>query len=146
MLQPHHVLETTHQVLPSHKVKKTDSRTLRWIEKAPDQAKRINGDIRIERALAVRKQVSYDTKENQLTKYILLSTSRKLESFKKNYLKLQRKEDKAVIAKIDGMVKGINRRCNTTFLADVDAKEISSGMSLVFSMASQDIEIYINTI
>lgn len=142
MLQPHHVLETTHQVLPSHKVKKTDSRTLRWIEKHPDQAKRINGDIRIERALAVRKQVSYDTKENQLTKYILLSTSRKLESFKKNYLKLQRKEDKAVIAKIDGMVKEINRRCNTTFLADVDAKESSSGMSLVFSMAPGYRDLY----
>ena len=142
MLQPHHVLETTHQVLPSHKVKKTDSRTLRWIEKHPDQAKRINGDIRIERALAVRKQVSYDTKENQLTKYILLSTARKLESFKKNYLKLQRKEDQAVIAKIDGMVRELNRRCNTTFLADVDAKEISSGMSLVFSMAPGYRDLY----
>lgn len=142
MSQPHHVLETTHQVLPSHKVKKTDSRTLRWIEKHPDQAKRVNGDIRIERALAVRKQVSYDTKENQLTKYILMSTARKLESFKKNYLKLQRKEDQAVITKIDGMVREINRRCNTTFLVDVDAKEASSGMSLVFSMAPGYRDLY----
>lgn len=140
--QPHHVLETTHQVLPSHKVKKTDSRTIRWIEKHPDQAKRVNGDIRIERALAVRKQVSYDTKENQLTKYILLSTARKLESFKKNYLKLQRKEDQAVISMIDGMVKEINRQCNTTFLADVEAKEASSGMSLVFSMAPGYRDLY----
>lgn len=142
MLQPHHVLETTHQVLPSHKVKKTDSRTLRWIEKHPHQAKRLNGYIRIERALAVRKQVSYDTRENQLTKYILLSTTRKLESFKKNYLKLQRKEDQAVISKIDGMVKEITRRCNTTFLAEVEAKEASSGMSLVFSMAPGYRDLY----
>ena len=142
MSQPHHVLETTHQVLPSHKVKKTDGRTIRWIKKHPDQAKRVNGEIRIERALAVRKQVSYDTKENQLTKYILLSTARKLESFKKNYLKLQRKEDQAVIAKIDGMVRGLNRRSNTTFLADVEAKEASSGMSLVFSMAPGYRDLY----
>lgn len=142
MSQPHHVLETTHQVLPSHKVKKTDGRTIRWIEKHPDQAKRVNGEIRIERALAVRKQVSYDTKESQLTKYILLSTARKLESFKKNYLKLQRKEDQAVIAKIDGMVRELNRRCNTTFLADVEAKEASSGMSLVFSMAPGYRDLY----
>lgn len=142
MSQPHHVLETTHQVLPSHKVKKTDSRTLRWIEKHPDQAKRVKGDIRIERVLAVRKQVSYDTNENQLTKYILMSTARKLESFKKNYLKLQRKEDQAVINKIDGMVKEINRRYNTTFLADVEAKEASSGMSLVFSMAPGYRDLY----
>lgn len=142
MSQPHHVLETTHQVLPSHKVKKTDGRTIRWIEKHPDQAKRVNGEIRIERALAVKKQVSYDTKENQLTKYILLSTARKLESFKKNYIKLQRKEDQAVIVKIDRMVREINRRCNTTFLADVEAKEASSGMSLVFSMAPGYRELY----
>ena len=142
MSQPYHVLETTHQVLPSHKVKKTDGRTIRWIKKHPDQAKRVNGEIRIERALAVRKQVSYDTKENQLTKYILLSTARKLESFKKNYLKLQRKEDQAVIAKIDGMVRELNRRCNTTFLADVEAKEASSGMSLVFSMAPGYRDLY----
>lgn len=142
MSQPHHVLETTHQVLPSHKVKKTDGRTIRWIKKHPDQAKRVNGEIRIERALAVRKQVSYDTKESQLTKYILLSTARKLESFKKNYLKLQRKEDQAVIAKIDGMVRELNRRCNTTFLADVEAKEASFGMSLVFSMAPGYRDLY----
>lgn len=142
MSQPHHVLDTTHQVLPSHKVKKTDGRTIRWIKKHLDQAKRVNGEIRIERALAVRKQVSYDTKENQLTKYILLSTARKLESFKKNYLKLQRKEDQAVIAKIDGMVRELNRRCNTTFLADVEAKEASSGMSLVFSMAPGYRDLY----
>lgn len=142
MSQPHHVLETTHQVLPSHKVKKTDSRTIKWIEKHPDQAKRVDGDIRIERALAVRKQISYDTKENRLTKYILLSTARKLESFKKNYIKLQRKEDQAVIVKIDGMVREINRRCNTTFLADVEAKEASSGMSLVFSMAPGYRDLY----
>lgn len=142
MSQPHHVLETTHQVLPSHKVKKTDGRTIRWVEKHPDQAKRVNGEIHIERALAVRKQVSYDTKENQLTKYILLSTERKLETFKKNYLKLQRKEDQAVIAKIDGMVRELNRRCNTTFLADVEAKEASSGMSLVFSMAPGYRDLY----
>ena len=142
MSQPHHVLDTTHQVLPSHNVQKTDGRTIRWIKKHPDQAKRVNGEIRIERALAVRKQVSYDTKENQLTKYILLSTARKLESFKKNYLKLQRKEDQAVIAKIDGMVRELNRRCNTTFLADVEAKEASSGMSLVFSMAPGYRDLY----
>lgn len=142
MAQPHHVLETTHQVVPSHKVKKTDSNSLRWIEKHPNQARRINGEICVERALTVKKQVSYDTKENQLTKYILVSTARKLESFKKNYMKLQRREDQEVIAKIDRMIKEINRRCNTTFLAEVGAKEASSGMSLVFSMAPGYRDLY----
>ena len=30
--QPHHELETIHEVLPSHKIKSTDIRTVRWIE------------------------------------------------------------------------------------------------------------------
>lgn len=55
---------------------------------------------------------------------------------------MQRKEDQAVIAKIDGMVRELNRRCNTTFLADVEAKEASSGMSLVFSMAPGYRDLY----
>lgn len=142
MAHPYHVLETTHQVVPSHKVKKTDARTLRWIEKHPEQAKRIYGKIRVERALTAKEQVSYDTKENQLTKHILLSTARKLDSFKKNYMKLLRREDQELIAKIDRMVNEINCRCNTTFLVDVNAKETSSGMSLVFSMAPGYRDLY----
>ena len=142
MSQPHHVLETTHEVMPSHKVKKTDARTIHWIEKHPDQAKRVDGRIMVERTLGVKRQVTYNTKENQLTKHILQSTARKLESFKKNYMRLQRKEDQAVIDKIDSMIKELNRRCNMTFLAEVNAKEASSGMSLVFSMAPGYRDLY----
>lgn len=142
MSQPHHVLETTHEVMPSHKIKKTDAKTIRWIEKHPDQAKRVNGRVLVERTLGVKRQVTYNTKENQLTKHILQSTARKLESFKKNYMRLQRKEDQAVIDKIDSMIKELNRRCNTTFLAEVNAKEDSSGMSLVFSMAPGYRDLY----
>lgn len=142
MSQPHHVLETTHQVMPNHKIKKTDARTIRWIEKHPDQAKKVDGCVLVERTLGVKRQVTYNTKENQLTKYILQSTARKLESFKKNYMRLQRKEDQAVIDKIDSMIKELNRRCTTTFLAEVNAKEVSSGMSLVFSMAPGYSDLY----
>ena len=40
------------------------------------------------------------------------------------------------------MVKELNRRCNTTFLAEVNTKEDSSGMSLVFSMAPGYRDLY----
>ena len=53
LAQPHHLLETTHEVLPSHKVKRVDNKSIRWIEKHPDQACRINGNIAVERTLAV---------------------------------------------------------------------------------------------
>lgn len=142
LTQPHHVLETTHEVLSGHKVNRIDVRTLRWIEKHPEQAKVDNGKISVAKALAVKKQVTYDTKENRLTKYILQSTAKKLQSFKRNYLHLQRREDKAVIAQIDEMIKGLDRRSNASFLKDVSAYESSSGMSLVFSMAAGYRELY----
>ncbi len=142
MAQPHHLLETIHEVRPAHKIKRTDEKSIRWIEKHPGYAKRIDGNVLIERTIAVKRQITYDTKENQLTKYILQSTVRKLEFFKKNYMKLQRKKDTAVIDKIDSMIKQLNRRCNTTFLAEVSAKEASYGMSLVFSMAPGYRELY----
>ena len=142
LAQPHHLLETTHEVLPGHKVKRVDNRGLRWIEKHPDQAKLTNGHVAVAKALAVKKQVTYDTKENRLTKYILQTTVKRLESFKRNYLNLQRQEDQAIVAQIDDMIKNLNRRSNTSFLANVGAHESSSGMSLVFSMAPGYRDLY----
>ncbi|WP_018306593.1 restriction endonuclease-like protein [Desulfitobacterium hafniense] len=135
LAQPHHMLETTHEVLPNYKINRIDSKTMRWLEKHPEQVVVSNGRILAERALAVKKQVTYDTKENRLAKYILESTAKKLVSFRKNYLHLQREEDQAVIAQIDDMIRNINRRCHTSFLAKISACEASSNMSLVFSMA-----------
>lgn len=140
--QPHHLLETTHEIMPGHKIKRADNRSLRWVERHPDQAIISEGNVLVSKALAVKKQVTYDTKENRLTKYILLSTAKKLESFKRNYLHLQRAEDREVIDHIDDMIKNLNRRSNTSFLANVGAHESSSGMSLVFSMAPGYRDLY----
>lgn len=142
LAQPHHQLETIREVLPSHKTKLTDNRSIRWIEKHPNHVAKINNRFAVDRALAVKKQVTYDSKENQLTKYILQSTSKKLLSFRQNYMRLQRETDQEIVAKIDGMIQGINRRCNTGFLASVSAHEAFSGMSLVFSMAPGYRELY----
>ncbi len=142
LAQPHHELITTHEVLPSHKIRATDHRSVRWIEKHPGYVKQVNGQYAAERALAVRKQVSYDTKENRLTKHILESTAAMLLNFRKNYVRLQRETDISIVKEIDEMLQGIRRRCNTGFLADVSAHEISSGMSLVFSMAPGYRELY----
>lgn len=142
LVQPHHVLETTHEVMPRHKVRRIDANTLRWIEKHPAQASVTNGKVSVDKALAVKKQVTYDTKENRLTKYILKSISKKLQSFKRNYLHLQRQEDKEVIARIDEMIKGLERRSTSSFFKDVSAHEASSGMSLVFSMAAGYRDLY----
>ena len=103
---------------------------------------RIDGVIRAQRVMTVQKQVSYDTKENQLVKYILQSVSKRLEQFKRNYRKLQRAEDSAVTDKIDRMANELNRRNNSGVLAEVTARPESAGLSLVFSMASGYRDLY----
>lgn len=135
IVKPHHVLETEHIVLPSHKIKRTDEKTISWIEKHPEQVLRSGDRVLVSKALAVKKYVTYNTKENQLTKYMLQSTVKRLENFRKQYLKLYRDTDLAVIEQIDAMIKGIQRRYNTGFLKDVPAAPAKSGMSLVFNMA-----------
>ena len=135
LAQPHHELETIREILPNYKIKSTDNRSIRWIEKHPHYVARIGNQFAVEKALAVRKQVSYDTRENQFTKYILQSTAKKLANFKRNYMHLQRETDVAIVVKIDGMIQELNRRCYSGFMSSVSAHETSTGMSLVFSMA-----------
>ena len=142
LAQPHHLLETLHEVLPSHKIKRIDNRSLRWVEKHPDQAKLCDDRVLVARTLAVKKHITYDTKENRLTKYILQTTAKKLENFKRNYLNLKRDEDQVVVEQIDDMIRNLNRRSNTSFLADVGSHESSAGMSLVFSMAPGYRDLY----
>lgn len=142
LAQPHHTLETIHQVLPSHKIKQTDNRAIKWIEKHPNKAIIKNDKVLVEKTLAVKKQVTYDTKENQLTKHILLSTIKRLIEFKNNYAKLQRAQDEEIIKNIDYMVSQLNRRANASFLAEVSPQPQSSSMSLVFSMAPGYRDLY----
>ena len=142
LAQPHHQLETIHKVLSSHKIKRADNQTARWLEKHPYHVKRSDKSFFVDKALSVKRQITYNTKENRLTKYILRSTVQKLNEFRRNYIHLQRELDPEIIDKIDGMIQGINRRCNTGFFENVSAMETSSGMSLVFSMAPGYRELY----
>lgn len=139
---PHHVLETHREVLPGHKIKRVDAKSIRWIEKHPDHACHTPRGIAVDKALAIKKHVTYNTKENQLTKYILQSTEKKLDSFRHSYQRLQRAEDKAILTQIDDMIKALRRRSSASFLADVQAHEGSSGLSLVFPMAPGYRDLY----
>lgn len=140
--RPHHELKVKHEVLPNHKIKSTDIHSLRWLEKHPNCVSRSNEKFVADRALAVKKEVTYDTKENRFIKYILQSTAEKLKAFKENYICLQRQTDQSFINKMDEMIQGISRRCNSGFLLDVNAQGALSGMSLVFSMAPGYRDVY----
>lgn len=142
LAKPHHLLTKEYEVLPMHKVKRTDNRSIRWMEKHPDHVQRRGDRFVADKALAVKKYVTYDTKENRLTKYMLQSTVKRLESFKMQYSRLSRDIDESVMDKLDKMIQGIQRRCNTGFLREVEATPAKSGMSLVFGMAPGYRDVY----
>ena len=139
---PHHMLQKEYEVLPWHKIKQTNNNTIKWLEKHPEQVIRSNGKFKAEKALAVKKYVTYDTKENRLTKYMLMQTASRLERFKNQYLKLSRESDQDLIRQIESMVNGINRRCNMGFMREVTPMAGESGMSLVFGMAPGYRDLY----
>jgi len=145
LAKPHHQLITYREILPQHKIKHTDMTTLRWIEKHGEQAIRCGNRICVNRAEAVKKQVTYDTRENRFTKYILQSTFKQLKAFKDRFRMIAQDEtklDPQVFSKLDTMLRGISRRCNTGFLKEITAVPESAGMSLVFNMASGYRDLY----
>ena len=139
---PHHLLQQESEVLPQHKIRRCDGKTLRWLEKHPGQVVRKEKGFCVEKALAVRKYVTYDTRENRLTKYMLEQTARRLEQFRKQYEFMSQNIDQEVLERIHGMVAGIQRRCNTGFMKEVSSEPSGTGMSLVFGMAPGYRQLY----
>ena len=140
--QPHHALKTVHETMPGYKAKRVDNRSLHWLQSHPEYAVKVRDSYAASKVLAVKRQVTYNTKENQLTKYILQSTIKRLQSFMASYANLKGTENQAVLAELDKMINGIARRCNTGFMQEVEAKGINSSMSLVFTMAPGYRELY----
>lgn len=131
---PYHVLHTEREVLPGHKASRTDSRSVRWLSKHPEHMKRTSGGLLVDKVLAVKKYVTYDTNENRLTKYMLQRTMKRLELFKSRYSLMTRK-DLVVVKKLDDMADGIRSRLNRGFLKEIDSTAKEPSMSLIFGMA-----------
>ena len=146
MIKPNHKLIAEHNVVPAHKIKRTDNKTYQWITKHPGQAKKSKGNIQVNSALTVQKRITYDTVENQLVKFMFTATTKKLLDFKKKYLASfrdpEKSADQEIIDRIDFMnakIKGLLR--NPVFEEVSDLKGTNT-MSLVFQMAPGYRDLY----
>lgn len=139
---PHHKLITEHIVVPIHKVKRTDKVSEKWLMKHSDCVKVSQGKIEAERVLAASKQITYDTSENRFVKFILGSTIKKLESFKRRYVDSVKQAEKHIIIEADYMIREISRIMRMSFLRNVADYSASQSMSLVFGMAPGYRELY----
>lgn len=139
---PHHKLYVEHPVVPSHKVKKIDNHTMKWLQKHPENIVPLYIGYAAIKAPTVKKQITYNTVENQFTKFILKSTIRKLKDFRDRYTRSTKKPEQAVLGSVDSMTNVLNKLINTTFLREVDDYKATQSMSLVFEMAPGYRELY----
>ena len=68
---PHHKLYVEHSIMPAHKVKKIYNQTIKWLQKHPQHVVPLTDGYSAVKAPTVKKQITYNTIENQFTKFIL---------------------------------------------------------------------------
>lgn len=139
---PNHKLYVEHPVVPAHKVKKTDNKTVNWLLKHPENVVQMDGRYAADKAPTVRKRITYNTIENQFIKFILKSTIKRLKEFKVRYEKSTKVTEDVVMTKVDYMVATLNKTINNSFLREVDDYQSTQSMSLVFEMAPGYREVY----
>ncbi len=139
---PHHKLYVEHPVVPAHKVKKIDNQTIKWLQKHPKNVVPMMAGYSAIKAPTVKKQITYNTIENQFTKFILKSTVKKLRDFRERYTRSTRNPEQTVLDSVDTMTGILNKLVNSSFLREVDDYKATQSMSLVFEMAPGYRELY----
>lgn len=139
---PHHKLYVEHPIVLVHKVKKTDNHTLKWLQKHSDNIDFSNDQINIIKAPTVKKQISYNTIENQFTKFILKATINRLDDFKSRYELSTKNPEKNILNRVNEMTAILNKFLYSSFLKEVDDYSATQSMSLVFEMAPGYRELY----
>lgn len=139
---PHHKLVSEHEVVPYYKSRRTDSRSEKWLQKHPEYLKKNGDTILADRVLSVRKQITYDTQENRLVKFMLRSTIRRINDFSKRYIKSTQNPDQNILAGARRMEQELQRILSASFLSEVSEYSAAQSMSLVFGMAPGYRELY----
>lgn len=139
---PHHILQQEKQVAPFHKLHRSNTDTIKWLQKRPQNLMKMDEVYVPSRALTIKKNICFDTFENRFIKYILKAIIKKLQSVRINYTKLGRKTNEEIINYIDSMKKEINKKLEFSFLRGVGDLYTLNSLSLVLNMAPGYKDIY----
>lgn len=139
---PHHILAAQQEVEPAHKIKKTNTRTVRWLQQHPEHIIKGDKGILVSKAMTVRKQIICNTFENQFVKFALTTVIKKLEDFRRRYVMLKKEQDEFIVSQVDEMIRAVKLRAGQSFLDSVDHLQQMHNMSLVFNMAPGYRELY----
>ena len=139
---PHHKLITEHEVLPHYKIGRIDTSSEKWLQKHPEHVRRTDTGVQAEKILAIRKQITYDTQENRLVKFMLKTTVRRIDDFTRRYIQSRQQPDEQVLIGASKMSREIQRLLGASWLSEVSDYSASKSMSLVFGMAPGYRELY----
>ncbi len=146
MQRPNHKLLKEHMVIPNHKLKQTDIKTVLWLSKHSEHIKCIYGENLVNSVLGVHKKITYDTAENRLVKFMLLTTVKRLLKFKRTYMSSfidsKKSADYQVLSRIEEMVVKINDQLKNPVFSEVSRIKNLNTMSLMFQMAPGYRELY----
>ncbi len=140
--QPHHSLVKEERILPYHKLKKTSSETVRWLEKNTTSLVKVDNSYIPIKALNTNKTVTVDTYENQYLKYMIEMTIARLEELKRKYRLLSRADDEVFLNSVSDMIKRLNSYIKISFLNKVSGYQPRESFSLVFKMAPGYKDVY----
>lgn len=139
---PHHVLQKEYVVSKPNKIKTIDAHSVKWLSTHSDHIKKDGALYQVDKALTVKKRVTYDTRENRFSKYMMQTVMLKLLQFGQQFAQLNRETDPEINAHIERMVRELSRRINSGFMLEVSALPENTGMSLVFGMAPGYKDLY----
>lgn len=146
MQRPNHKLTAEYNVVPVHKMRRIDSHTLQWISTHSDKVTCRDGKIYVNKILDVSKRIKYNTVENQLVKFMLMLTVKKLQNFKRKYIagfrEPNKSADRNILKTVDGMVTKINIQLKNPIFDGVSQLNGLETMSLAFQMAPGYRELY----
>ena len=148
----HFELQKNREYLPAHKMRNPDSRTILWMSHHSGSGKRLSdGRIRFEKIECTKKEMTFDTLENQFVKHILVSTMDRLEGLKEKYCRpysrksgSPKRNDPEIVNTIDQMTAVIRQKIKSSFLSSVSKWKATRSLSLVFAMAPGYKELYQN--
>lgn len=135
MQRPHHQLHKVSEVLPANKVKRTNRDTIKWLRKNQREIIKKDEGYCINRALSIKKEITYNTIENRFVKFIVSSVRQRILNVKNHYEKLAREADTTLMDTLQTMIRGIDAKLHSDFLKQVGEFDSRSSMSLVFMMA-----------
>ncbi|WP_430787224.1 DUF2357 domain-containing protein [Virgibacillus flavescens] len=143
--QPHHQLEKTYRKVRGDQLKKVDATGRNYLRKRPQLFQQVQNGIKLGKqnvmpihGLNVKKQLSYNTLENQFVKWMMKRLINKLEHLlnviQTSNHPYQQNNNEALLANINKMTVALDRKIKSPFWREINQLN-RSVMSLVMQMA-----------